>query len=240
MKKIMMVLMISSACGMQCFSQVNVGQMINNVKNTVKGNSLSNDEIIRGLKDALSIGSQNSADKASQTDGYYKNSLIKIPFPKEAQQMENTLKNLGMGKQVEQFVLTLNRAAEDAAKKAAPIFVEAIKKMTIADGLSILKGNDDAATVFLKTNTSENLKNQFLPVVKASLNKVEITRYWNPLMTRYNQVPMVRKVNPDLDLYVTQRAIDGLFMLVAQEELKIRKDPAARVTDILRKVFGNK
>lgn len=200
---------------------------------------LSNDDIVKGLKEALSVGSKNSADKASQKDGYFKNTQIKIPFPKEAKDMETTLKNLGMKKQVDQFVLTLNRAAEDAAKKAAPVFINAITKMTITDGVTILKGKDDAATQYLKTNTSLPLKNEFMPIVKASLNKVQVTKYWNPLMTKYNKIPYVKKMNPDLNDYVTQKAIEGLFLLVAQEELKIRKDPAARVTDILKKVFGN-
>lgn len=221
-------------------AQININEAIKGVTGTISSGSPSNDDIIKGLKEALTVGSNNSATKASKTDGYYKNPLIKIPFPKEAQQMESTLKNLGMTKQVNQFVMTLNRAAEDAAKKAAPVFIDAITKMTITDGLKILKGKDDEATQFLKLNTSSKLNEQFKPIIKASLAKVQVTKYWNPLMTKYNRLPFVKKMNPDLEAYVTQKAIDGLFVLVAQEELKIRKDPAARVTDILKKVFGNK
>ncbi len=220
-------------------AQIKLDQTIKDATNIIKGNNLSNDEIIRGLKEALSVGSNNSAAKASKVDGYYKNPLIKIPFPKEAKQMESTLKSIGMSKQVDQFVKTLNRAAEDAAKKAAPIFVNAITKMTITDGLNILKGSNDAATQFLKRTTSTELKNEFMPVVKASINKVQVTKYWNPLVTNYNKVPFVTKMNPNLDDYVTQKAIEGLFTLVAQEEAKIRKDPSARVSDILKKVFGS-
>jgi hypothetical protein len=227
-------------CSLNSCAQIKWDQTIKNATNVVNGNSLSNDDIIKGLKEALSVGSKNSAGKASQVDGYFKNPLIKIPFPKEAEQMESTLKNMGMSKQVDDFVLSLNRAAEDAAKKAAPIFLNAITKMTINDGLTILKGNDNAATQYLKNTTSQQLTNEFKPVVKTSLNSVQVTKYWSPLITTYNKVPFVTHLNPSLDEYVTQKAIEGLFTLVAQEELKIRKDPAARVTDILKKVFGAK
>jgi len=220
-------------------AQVKWDQTIKDATNIISGKNLTNDEIIKGLKEALSVGSNNSAAKASKVDGYFKNPLIKIPFPKEAKQMESTLKSIGMSKQVDAFVKALNRAAEDAAKKAAPIFVNAITKMTITDGLNILKGTNDAATQFLKKTTSAPLKNEFMPVVKASINKVQLTKYWNPLVTNYNKVPFVTKMNPNLDDYVTQKAIEGLFTLVAQEEAKIRKDPAARVSDILKKVFGS-
>lgn len=236
--KIIAALLLFANIG--CKGQFDLDKSIKDVTGAVSGNKLSNDDIIKGLKEALSVGSKNSSSKASKTDGYYKNPLIKIPFPKEAQQMESTLKSMGMTKQVDQFVLTLNRAAEDAAKKAAPIFLSAITKMTITDGMNILKGKDDAATQFLKSTTSSQLKSEFKPVITASLNKVKVTQYWNPLMTTYNKVPFVTRMNPNLDEYVTQKAMDGLFTLVAQEELKIRKDPAARVTDILKKVFGSR
>lgn len=222
------------------YAQINFNKTLHDITHSVSTGKLSNDDIVKGLREALSVGSKNSAEKASKPDGYYKNPLIKIPFPKEAQQMETTLKNIGMRKQVDQFVMTMNRAAEDAAKKAAPIFLNAITRMTIKDGVNILKGKDDAATQYLKTSTSTQLKNEFKPIIKESLNKVQITKYWNPLMTSYNKVPFVKKMNPNLEDYVLQKAIDGLFTLVAQEELKIRKDPAARVTDILKKVFGSK
>lgn len=220
-------------------AQINTGNIIKNLTGS-GGSSLTNDEIIKGLKEALTIGSKNSSDKASQADGFYKNPQIKIPFPKEAQQMEQTLNSMGMTQQTKDFVKALNRAAEDAAKKAAPIFADAIMKMTITDGVNIVKGSDDAATQYLRQNTSSPLKEAFKPVVKSSLQKVEITKYWSPLTKSYNKLPMVKKVNPDLDEYVTQKAMDGLFTLLAQEELKIRKDPVARTTDLLKKVFGGK
>jgi hypothetical protein len=200
---------------------------------------LSNEEVVRGLKDALTVGTNNSTGLASKLDGYYKNPKLFIPFPKEAKDVKTKVDALGMKSQTDKFVMTLNRAAEEAAKSAAPIFISAVKGMTITDGFAILKGGDNAATTYLKNKTTDQLKQQFTPIVKAALDKVQITKYWNPIIKKYNKIPMVKKQNPDLTAYVTDRAIAGLFVLLAEEELKIRKDPAARVTDILQKVFGS-
>jgi len=219
------------------YSQINVNNIIKKATGGSGGAGLSNDEVVKGLREALSVGTNNSTGKASKLDGYFGNPLIKIPFPPEAKQMESTLKQLGMTKQVNSFVMTLNRAAEGAAKDAAPIFIKAIKGMSIADGFTILKGGDNAATTYLKNKTLEQLKVQFKPVVKASLQKVQITKYWSPLATNYNRIPGIKKMNPNLEDYVTGKAIEGLFKLIADEEKKIRKDPAARVSDILKKVF---
>lgn len=202
------------------------------------GQTVSNDEIVKGLKEALSVGVKNAGASGSKTDGFYKNSLIKIPFPPEAKQMESTLKSMGMTTQVNKFTETLNRAAEKAAKDAAPIFINAITSMSLTDGISILKGGDNAASKYLQDKTTTELKGKFKPVVAAALKSVQITKYWNPLATTYNKVPMAQKVNPNLEDYVTIRAIEGLFKLVAQEETKIRKDPASRISDLLKKVFG--
>lgn len=200
---------------------------------------LTNDEVIRGLKEALSVGTNNAAAIASKIDGFYKNPKIKIPFPPDAQKVKTVAENLGMKKQVDKFVETLNRAAEEAAKEAAPIFINAIKQMTIEDAFKILRGSDDAATQYLKRKTSAPLTAKFRPVVKRAIQKVEVTKYWNPIITRYNQVPFVNKANPDLDAYVTERALHGLFTLIGDEEKKIRKNPTARVTELLRRVFGS-
>ena len=223
------------------FSQIKLDK--NKLKKAIpsvgsKPAGLTNDEVIQGLKEALTVGTNNSSGKASQTDGYNANPLIHIPFPSEAQKMENSLRGLGMNKQVDDFILTLNRAAEEAAKEAAPVFIAAVKGMSIGDGFAILKGADTAATHYLKDKTTAELKANFKPKVAAAIEKVKLTSYWNPLVTRYNKIPMVTKVNPDLEEYVTLKAIEGLFKLVAEEEAKIRKDPAARVSDILKKVFG--
>ncbi len=200
---------------------------------------LNTSEIDLGLKEALMLGAKNAALKAARVNGFYKNPLIFIPFPPEARTMKSTLEALGLKSQINYFIKTLNRAAEESAKKAAPIFLQAIKGLSIQDGYQILKGPNDAATKYLQRKTSAQLTRAFRPVARQAINKVQLTRYWNPLVTRYNQVPFVKKVNPNLDDYVTERAVSGLFKLMAQEEAKIRKNPAARVTDILRRVFGS-
>ncbi|MCF8276911.1 MAG: DUF4197 domain-containing protein [Flavobacteriales bacterium] len=224
----------------------NFGKFMKDAEKTVKNvttdngtGSLSEDEIIKGLKEALAVGSSNAGKSASQLDGFYKNDKIKIPFPPEVDQVRTTVEKVGLKPQVDKFVETLNRAAEEAAKEAAPIFVNAITSMNINDGMNILNGGDRAATTFLQDKTSPELKAKFEPIVKAAIEKVQLTKYWNPIINQYNKVPMVKKVNPDLDAYVLDKALDGLFTLVAEEEAKIRKDPAARVSDILKKVFGN-
>ena len=221
-------------------AQININGVINTVNNAINTGSLSNADITAGLKEALTVGSNNAGASAAKLDGFYKNPLIKIPYPAETKSMMATLKNLGMTKQVLAFEKQLNRAAEDAAKKAAPIFIAAVRNLTIQDGVTILKGRDDEATQYLKKNTSTQLRNEFKPVIASSLKKMQVLKYWKPLATKYNKIPLVTKVNPDLDDYVTLKATDGLFILVAQEELKIRKDPAARVSEILKKVFGAK
>jgi len=216
---------------------------IQNAVNTVTGTTTngatpSNDDIAKGLKEALKVGTNNSTASASKVDGFYKNPEIKIPYPPEAKEMEQYLRDAGMGAQCDKFVETLNHGAEGAAKSAAPIFVKAITNLTITDGMKILKGPNDAATQYLKQNTSAQLKTAFLPIVKTALDQVEITKYWTPLTTVYDKVPFVTKVNSDLNSYVTGKAIDGLFKLIADEELKIRTNPAARISDILKEVFG--
>ncbi len=234
------VLFISLQSCAQSWNLKDVKNTVEDVVTTVSGSggSLSNDDIIKGLKEALTVGTTNSTGKASKFDGFYKNNLIKIPFPPEAAQVKSTVENLGMKPQVDKFVMTLNRAAEEAAKEAKPIFVNAITSITIQDGMTILKGNNDAATQYLKGKTQAQLNAAFSPIVKKAIAKVELTKYWNPIVKQYNKVPFVNKVNPDLEKYVTDKALEGLFKLVAEEETKIRKDPAARVSEILRRVFG--
>ena len=245
MKKCLLILFASVFLNYVSFAQINLNKSVNKAKKEANkilnpSKALSNQEVVSGLKEALTIGTNNSSAAASKLDGFNKNPQIKIPFPSEAIKVKNTMEDLGMKSQVDKFVLTLNRAAEEASKDAAPIFINAVKSMSIGDGFTILKGSDDAATVYLKDKTSVELKQKFKPVVKNAIQKVEVTKYWNPLITKYNQLPGVQKMNPDLDEYITQKTMEGLFKLVAQEELKIRKDPVARVTDLLKKVFGGK
>ena len=217
-----------------------VQNQVNNAIGQGNGGTPKNDEVIRGLKEALNIGTKNAASSASKSDGFFKNPLIKIPFPPEAKMVETKARQFGMGSEVDKFVKNMNRAAEEASKEAAPIFINAVKTMSISDGLSILRGGDDAATNFLKTKTSAELTTTFSPIVKNAINKVQLTKYWKPIINKYNMVPGLKKMNPDLDKYVTEKALEGLFKLLAQEEAKIRKDPLAQVTDLLKRVFGKK
>lgn len=204
--------------------------------------ALTNTEVISGLKEALNIGIQNSVNLTSITDGFLKNDAIRLPFPEDAIKVKQKAIDLGLSGQVDKFELTLNRAAEEATKEALPIFKNAILNMSISDGFTILNGGNGAATKFLKDNTSSQLMIAFKPKVEEAISKVKLTEYWNPIINKYNTAMTVsggQKLNPDLNAYVTQKAIDGLFLMVEQEENKIRLDPAARVTDILSKVFGS-
>lgn len=203
------------------------------------GGGLSNEDIVAGLKEALSVGARNSADKLSSVDGFFANAAIKVLMPEEAKKVESTLRSVGMGSLVDKAILSMNRAAEDAAKSAAPIFVDAIKSMSIQDAVGILRGADTAATSYLKGKTTTNLTAAFRPVIESSLEKVNATKYWKDVFETYNKLPTTfNKVNTDLSGFVTEKALTGIFYQVAIEEKKIRKDPAARVTDILKKVFG--
>ncbi|HVX51029.1 MAG TPA: DUF4197 domain-containing protein [Chitinophagaceae bacterium] len=215
-----------------------VSLVITGVFTTAVRAQLSNLDIANGLKDALNKGVQAGTQKLSITDGFFKNMAVKILMPPEAQKAEKTLRGMGLGDEVDKAILSMNRAAEDACKSAAPIFLDAIKKMTITDAIGILKGGDSSATSYLRVKTTHELTTAFMPVIKTSLDKVDATKYWNTIMTTYNKVPFVKKVNPDLADYVTQKALSGLFYEIAQEEVSIRKNPVARTTDILKKVFG--
>ena len=204
-----------------------------------KTSGLSNEDIVNGLKEALRVGTDSSSKRLSKADGYFTDLAIKIMMPVEAQKAEKTLRNLGAGKLVDKAILSMNRAAEDAAKGIGDIFWNSIKKMNINDGLQILKGGDMAATEFLKKNTTLELTEKFRPVIEQSLAKVDATKYWKDVFTVYDKFSST-KVNTDLTAYVTEKALSGLFYNIGLEEQKIRKDPAARVTDILKKVFGGK
>ncbi len=196
-------------------------------------------EISSGLKQALEFGTSYSSERLSAKDGYFGNLAVKILFPEEAQKVERTMRTLGLNSLADNVILSINRAAEDAAQEAKPIFISAIKQMTIADATNILLGRqDDAATEYFKRVTSDQLRGKFQPIIESSLNKVGATRYWTDVINRYNQIPLVGRVNPDLKAYVTQKAIDGLFLEIAKEELKIRNNISARNTNLLQKVFA--
>lgn len=233
----------TAVCTAQSASaQINFGDILNKVTKPSGGSnssSLSNSEITSGLKEALRIGAQNATNKLSVTNGFLGNQAIKILMPQEVRQVESALRNVGMGKLVDDAIVKLNRAAEDASKQATPIFVNAITSMSITDALGILGGADNAATQYLQRTTTSALTNAFRPKIQNSLNKVGAITAWSQVFTAYNRLPLVRKVNTDLTGYVTEKALSGLFYTIAQEETKIRKDPAAQVTSILKKVFGN-
>lgn len=234
--KRLLILLIASILIIGCAEMAQVMEEMNTATGPAP---LTNDEVIRGLKEALTVGTNNSTALTSKIDGYYKNPEIFIPFPPEAIKVKEKVEALGMKSQVDKFVLTMNRAAETAAKEAGPIFIDAVKQMTIADGFAILRGDDNAATMYLKEKTSDKLKVKFNPIVKNAISKVEVTKYWNPVISTYNKIPLVEKQNPNLEDYITTKAMDGLFIMIEKEEKKIRKDPMARVTDILKRVFGS-
>jgi hypothetical protein len=237
MKKIFVVyVFVLGAC-----SSAQINQTIGDVNKSLGGSSapLTTAEVAQGLKEALIKGISTGSDLVSQADGYLKNPQIRIPFPPEVKKVEDRLRQIGLGGEVDKFVVTLNRGAEDAAKEAKPIFIEAIRAMTIQDAWAILRGESDAATQYLKRTTSGLLKEKFKPVIQNSLNKVNATRYYGEIVTRYNQIPLVQKVNPDLDDYATDKAIEGLFLMIAREESNIRQNPVARTTEILKRVFGS-
>lgn len=218
-----------------------VGKGTNTNQNGNKGSLLSNTEIVSGLKEALKIGTQNASGKLNVLNGFFGNQLVKILLPPEVKKMEASMRQLGFGRQCDRLIMSLNRAAEDAAGKAVPIFVNAITTMNIQDGLNILRGGNNAATEFLKQNTTAALTQAFRPVIDNSLSKTGANTYWKEFFTLYNRLPISRvKVNADLSGYVTGRALNGLFLTVAQEEANIRNNPAAQVTNLLKKVFGNK
>jgi hypothetical protein len=203
--------------------------------------SYTNTEAVNALKEALQIGTQNASGRLSVLNGYFGNQLIKILMPPEARQVETTLRSFGFGAQVDKMIVSMNRAAEDAATKAVPIFVNAITGMSIQDGISVVRGGQGAATNFLKTRTTQSLTDAFRPVIQSSLGKVDATRYWAEIMTIYNKLPITKnKINPDLTGYVTERALNGLFVTVADEENKIRANPMGQASSLLRKVFGGK
>jgi hypothetical protein len=199
---------------------------------------LTTAEVGDGLKEALINGISKGSDLASQSDGYFKNPEIKIPFPPDVRKVEDKLRQVGLGHEVDQFVMTLNRGAEDAAKEAKPIFIDAIKQMSINDAWGILKGQPDAATQYLKRATTAQLKAKFSPVIQNSMEKVNATKYYGDIVNKYNKIPFVERVNPDLNSYATDLAVQGLFIMIANEEKNIRENPVARTTDLLKRVFG--
>jgi hypothetical protein len=241
-KKIILPAVVLTLSITACDTALKVLDTTNEILNEPAKPKLTNEEVIAGLKEALIIGANNAGNITSKVDGFLKNDLIRLPFPEDAIKVRQKAIDLGLTSQVEKFENTLNRAAEEAAKEAAPIFVNAIKNMTVEDGFNILRGGNNAATNFLREKTSAQLVSAFKPKVKTAIDKVELTKYWDPLAKAYNTATVLtggEKVNPDLENYVTTKAMDGLFLMLSKEEENIRLDPVARVTDLLKKVFGS-
>ncbi|MCR6641050.1 MAG: DUF4197 domain-containing protein [Sporocytophaga sp.] len=221
------------------FGQIKVGGVKLPTNLSTKTSSLSEAEIVDGLKEALTLGSANASQNLNKLDGFYKNPKVKIPFPEDCQKVATELRKHGYGKQIDEFELTLNRAAEDASKEAATIFANSIKQMTLTDAKNILTGPDTAATGYLRKTTTSSLYSAFAPHITTALNNTTATQKWQEITTLYNKLPLVKKVDTDLTRYTTNKALNGLFLLVADEETKIRKDPAARASELLKKVFGS-
>lgn len=240
MKRIFILLIVILVVDFSVSAQVwkKVKKAAGDVLEDTNTSQLSEEEVAKGLKEALTIGIKKGVERVSKPDGYFKDPEIKIPMPNEAKQVEDKLRMLGQDKMVDDAIESMNRAAEDAASEAKTIFVNAIKELTLHDVMNILNGEENAATVYLENHTRNQLVEKFKPSIKISLDKVGATKYWNSVFTYYNKLPFVKHVNPDLEDYVTNKAIDGLFVQIAKEEKEIRKNPAARVTDLLKKVFG--
>ena len=195
-------------------------------------------DIAAGLKEALNKGITEQVSKLTQVDGFYKNELVKIVMPEELSKVDKTLRKLGMGALADDGIKALNRAAEDAVKEATPVFVNAIKNIKIADAKTILMGNKNAATTYLQQSTNKELYTKFLPVVQQSIGKVGADKIWNGIIQKYNTVPLVSKINPDLNDYVTNKALEGVFKMIAIEEKNIRTDLQSRTSTVLKKVFA--
>jgi len=200
--------------------------------------ALTESDVIAGLKEALVKGTGSGTASASKLDGYFKNPRLKIPFPPEITKVETKLRSMGFDGLVDKFILSLNRGAEKAATEAKPIFVDAITSMTVKDAWGILRGEDNAATDYLRRTTSASLEAAFKPVIKTSLDAVDATKHFTNIVNTYNKIPLLDDVNPNLEDYVTDKAMFGLFLLIEDEEKKIRQDPIARTTELLKKVFS--
>ncbi|MFY7861175.1 MAG: DUF4197 domain-containing protein [Chitinophagales bacterium] len=217
-----------------------VGDMMGTLGGMVRGGSgsMTNDKAANGLKEALNVGTAAATNNLGKVDGFLANAAVKILLPPEARRVESTLRGLGMGSVCDQVITSVNRAAEGAVVEAKPIFIQAIKSMTISDAIGILTGGDGAATNYLRRTSGEVLKQRMQPIIKSNLDRTQATRYWGDAINQYNKIPLVQKANPDLSQFVTEKAIDGVFLMIAVEEKSIRANPAARIGSILTEVFG--
>ena len=240
-RKIIIGLLIAMFLGQapQAFAQL--GDILKGLKKTIGlDKELSENKVIEGLKEALEIGTGNAVGLVSQLNGYYKNPKIKIPLPDSVQKVEKILRKVGFGSKVDDFEMSMNRAAEQAAPEAKALFIDTIKQMSFDDARNILKGSDNAATLYFKDKTWDRLYDKFKPIVNSTMSKVGVTRYYQDLDKKVRNIPFADSMSFDLDKYVTDGTLEGLFYMVEQQEREIRKNPAARVTELLKEVFGGK
>ena len=235
MKTIFLVLLLLVA--QLCSAQIDLLKMASAKASTLLSSSATKDEVAKGLREALVVGADKATESASAKDGFYANKVIRIPFPAEAEKMKKTLQKAGMQSQITDFEKSINAAAELATKQVLVIFVDAITTMSIQDAFQILKGENTAATSYLKKQTNAQLYNKIKPIAKKAIQQVEVTKYWNPLVKTYISIPFTKEVKPDLEDYVTNKTIDGIFVLIANQEKEIRNNPKARISAILQKVF---
>jgi uncharacterized protein YaaQ len=222
------------------FSCGNTGKILSTANEVYKtlNVGITQDEAANGLKEALKNSTGVGTDFLSKTDGFLKNATYKILFPPEAQKVEQTLRSVGLGNMCDKAIESINRGAEMAVAEAKPVFVNSITSMTISDAINIVTGGNGAGTFYLKRTTSDQLKVKFSPIIQQSLDKVGATRYWTDAITAYNKIPTVQKINPDLNAYVTNKAMEALFNQIELEENKIRQDPLKRTSELLKKVFN--
>lgn len=236
MKSKFVLLLLVPALG---FSQIKVlDQIKKKIPTTSNSSALSSLDISNGLKEALSKGIDKQVTKLTALDGFYKNELVKIMLPEELQKVDKTLRKMGLSSLADKGILMLNRAAEDAVKESTPIFVAAVKNMSFTDAKTILMGSDNAATTYLQTSTTTPLYAKFNPVIKASFENVGADKVWATIISKYNSLPLVTKVNPDLTDYTTNKALEGVFKMIAVEEKTIRTDLNSRTSTLLKKVFA--
>jgi hypothetical protein len=234
----MLVKKIFICCSIICFiSCAELQQVVNTLPNQT-GIGTDPTMIANGLRQALDFGIDKQVTKLTQTDGFYKNQLVKILLPQELQKVDQTLRDIGLGSLADEGIKALNRAAEDAVKESTPIFVSAVKNITFTDAKNILLGPDNAATNYLEQRTSTSLYGKFNPVIKNSFSKVGADKIWTNIITKYNAVPFVTKINPDLTDYVTNQALEGVYKMISVEEKDIRNNLAARTTTLLKQVFA--
>ncbi|WP_338407194.1 DUF4197 domain-containing protein [uncultured Flavobacterium sp.] len=235
MKKILLLLLL-----VPCIATAQFKDILKKAteKTAVLTNSNTSLDIAEGLRDALNKGVTEQVSKLTKTDGFYNNEAVKIIMPEELVKVDRTLRKIGMADLADDGIKALNRAAEDAVKEATPIFVSAIKNITITDAKSILMGSDNAATTYLQTSTTKPLYAKFSPVVQTSLGKVGADVIWDSIITKYNSLPFVAKVNPDITNYVTNKALEGIFKMITIEEKNIRNNLNARTSDVLKRVFA--